>query len=217
MNEQPSTITSSPIENTINTINTDIKSLKTELEMSTTNETSNTPDNGAGVGESNVAAGAAAVAVPENIKVEITGSIKSSTIETDFASKTTTRMSSIMSEGINFLREVASEILDKIVVGDTPLVVVAMELTQWAEKNMKQFSGQDKKRVVLKLLNWLIDNQEDVLNNALGENKDELHHLVDLVIPSVLDAVCAAAKGKFDINATKKIAKSCITYCCASQ
>jgi Tfp pilus assembly protein FimV len=139
---------------------------------------------------------------------------KNVVVEHEFASKSTARTTTIMSEGINFLRTVASEILDKIVVGDTPIIVVAMELIQWAEKNMRQFSGQEKKRIVLKLLNWLIDNQEDVLNNALGDNAHDLHLLVDTVVPSILDAVCSAAKGKYDINIPKKAAKGCLTFLC---
>jgi hypothetical protein len=139
---------------------------------------------------------------------------KNVVVEHEFASKSTARTTTIMSEGINFLRTVASEILDKIVVGDTPLVVVALELVQWAEKNMRQFSGQEKKRIVLKLLNWLIDNQEDVLNSALGENTSELHLLVDTVVPSILDAVCSAAKGKFEINLPKKAVKGCLGLLC---
>lgn len=139
---------------------------------------------------------------------------KNVVVEHEFASKSTARTTTIMSEGINFLRTVASEILDKIVVGDTPLVVVALELVQWAEKNMRQFSGQEKKRIVLKLLNWLIDNQEDVLNNALGDNVAELHLLVDTVVPSILDAVCSAAKGKFEINLPKKAVKGCLGILC---
>jgi hypothetical protein len=155
---------------------------------------------------SEVAAPAAATVAPSEPKNVV--------VEHEFGSKSTARTTTIMSEGINFLRTVASDILDKIVVGDTPLVVVALELIQWAEKNMRQFSGQEKKRIVLKLLNWLIDNQEDVLNNALGDNTAELHLLVDTVVPSILDAVCSAAKGKFEINLPKKAAKGCLGLLC---
>ena len=196
----------------------DISSVKTstELEMASTEPTTVTKTEETKKESSDVIAassaaagvGAAAAAPVEPINH------KNIVVEHEFASKTTARTTTIMSDGINFLRTVASDILDKIVVGDTPIVVVAMELVQWAEKNMKQFSGQEKKRIVLKLLNWLIDNQEDVLNNALGESVEGLHMLVDTVVPSILDAVCAAAKGKYDINIPKKAVKGCLAYIC---
>ena len=180
----------------------------TELEMSSTETVAVPAPSDPSVSSAPVSVSSAPVSV--QVPVEP----KNVVVEHEFASKSTARTTTIMSEGINFLRTVASEILDKIVVGDTPIVVVALELVQWAEKNMRQFSGQEKKRIVLKLLNWLIDNQEDVLNSALGENPSELHLLVDTVVPSILDAVCSAAKGKFEINLPKKAVKGCLGLLC---
>lgn len=154
-----------------------------------------------------IAAEAAASAVVSSIAASV--GIK---IEGEFASKDTERVSSVIAEGIAFLRENAERITQRILNGESPMIVSAIELAQWAERTMKGFSGLERKDVVIRLLNWLIENQEDVLQNALGENADDLKHIVADVVPSVLDMVCAAAKGKLDLNTAKEVAKKCCVW-----
>lgn len=133
-------------------------------------------------------------------------------IEIEFSSKETPRINGIMADGIAFLRESSGKIIEKITVGDTPIVVVALELAQWAESYMKVFTGQERKRVVIKLLLWLIDNQEDVLKGAMGDDTDKLRDLVSEFVPSILDAVCDAAKGKLSINTVVEVGKKCCVF-----
>jgi len=154
-----------------------------------------------------IAAEAAASAVVSSIAASV--GIK---IEGEFASKDTERVSSVIAEGIAFLRENAERITQRILNGESPMIVSAIELAQWAERTMKGFSGLERKDVVMRLLNWLIDNQEDVLQNALGEDVEDLKHIVADVVPSVLDMVCAAAKGKLDLNTAKEVAKKCCVW-----
>ena len=133
-------------------------------------------------------------------------------VEIQFSSKETPRINGIMTDGIAFLRESSGKIIEKITVGDTPIVVVALELAQWAESYMKVFTGQERKRVVIKLLLWLIDNQEDVLKGAMGDDTDKLRDMVSEFVPSILDAVCDAAKGKLSINTVVEVGKKCCVF-----
>jgi hypothetical protein len=163
------------------------------------------------VGDIAKAAATAAEAAANAVVSSIASSVGIK-IEGEFASKDTERVSSVIAEGIAFLRENAERIALRITNGESPMIVSAIELAQWAERTMKGFSGLERKDVVIRLLNWLIDNQEDVLHNALGENADELKRLVADVVPSVLDMVCAAAKGKLDLNIAKVVAKKCCVW-----
>jgi hypothetical protein len=163
------------------------------------------------VGDIAKAAATAAEAAANAVVSSIASSVGIK-IEGEFASKDTERVSSVIAEGIAFLRENSERIALRITNGESPMIVSAIELAQWAERTMKGFSGLERKDVVIRLLNWLIDNQEDVLHNALGENADELKRLVADVVPSVLDMVCAAAKGKLDLNIAKVVAKKCCVW-----
>jgi hypothetical protein len=123
------------------------------------------------------------------------------------------RIQSIMETGIAFVKQIAPGIVEDLCVGETPIIALATEVVQWSEANMREFTGQEKRRFVIKLLNWLIDNQKDVLNNALGEYEDEARSVVKNILPSVIDALCAASKGKLALNQVKQVTKSCIAWC----
>lgn len=139
-------------------------------------------------------------------------------IEGIFASKMTPRVTTVMADGIAHIRGIAENIIQEVSLKDTaPVITLAMRLAEWAEDRLRAFEGAEKKKLVLNLLLWTIKNQEDVLNNALGDNEEELYRLVREVVPSVLDAVCAAAKGKLAINHIVKVSSSCFGWCLGKQ
>lgn len=139
-------------------------------------------------------------------------------IEGVFASKMTPRITTIMADGIAFIRGIAEDIIQEVTLKDTaPVITLAMRLAEWAEDRLRAFEGAEKKKLVLNLLLWTIRNQEDILNNALGDNEEELYRLVRDVVPSVLNAVCAAAKGKLAINHMVKVSSSCFGWCLGKQ
>lgn len=129
------------------------------------------------------------------------------------SSRPPTKISTAFEQGIAFLKNVAPDIVDNMVIGETPIIPLAVELIQWIETNliMKQLTGLEKKRIVINLLLWLVDNQKEVLNNVLGENEDEVRNIVKFVLPSTIDAIIAATKGKVLVN---QFAKQASTWCC---
>jgi hypothetical protein len=135
-------------------------------------------------------------------------------VDGTFASKETPRVTSVMADGIAYVRELAENIIHDTHLADkAPIITLAISLAEWAEVRLRAFTGTEKKEMVLNLLLWAIENQEDVLNNVLGENEDELYRLVRDVVPSVLDVVCAAAKGKLDLNKMVNATNSCLGWC----
>ena len=125
------------------------------------------------------------------------------------------RIPTIMADGFSFIRDIAKELIENVSKKDqAPIIMLAIHLAEWAESDMKNFSGAEKKEMVIKLLLWAIENQEDVLLNVLGENEDELYSLVKNVVPSVLDMVVAASRGKLNLNHIKQVSKTCISWCC---
>lgn len=123
------------------------------------------------------------------------------------------RLQTVMESGIAFVKKIGPGIVEDLCVGETPIIAIATEVIQWTEASMRDFTGQEKRRLVIKLLNWLIDNQKDVLNNALEGYEEEAHSVVKNILPSVIDALCAASKGKLALNQVKQVAKSCIGWC----
>ena len=106
--------------------------------------------------------------------------------------------------------------MDNLVIGDTPIVPIAVELIEWAENNLLtgKLTGQEKKRIVIHLLLWTIDNEHIVLNGALGDKKETMRDFVEKVMPSMIDTIVAATKGKIMINQFSKVSKSCFSLCC---
>lgn len=142
---------------------------------------------------------------PANIRVQLTG---------EFSSKETPRMTSVMADGIAFIREIASSLIEQTTIEDkAPVILLGVRLAEWAETHLRSFAGAEKKTMVMNLLLWSVENQEDVFQNVLGDNEEEIYKLVRDVVPSVLDVVCAAAKGKVAINAIVKSTKSCLGWC----
>jgi len=130
--------------------------------------------------------------------------------------KVPTKISTVMENGIAFIRNIAPDIVDNLVVGDTPIVPIAIEMVEWAESNVLagKLTGQEKKRVVINILLWLVEHQEDVFGKSLDYDKDQLKEIVQHVLPSVIDMVIAATKGKILVNKFAKTAKTCIGICC---
>jgi len=140
--------------------------------------------------------------------------VDDTTIEGSFASKDTPRVSSVMADGIAFIRELAEKLVEETKIADkAPIIILAIRLAEWAESRLRAFTGTEKKKMVLNLLLWAVENQEDVLFNILGDNEDELYRLVRDVIPSVLDLVCAASKGELKLNHVIKATNGCLGWC----
>ena len=119
-----------------------------------------------------------------------------------------------MADGIAYIRELAEKLIDETKTSDkAPIIILAIKLAEWSENRLRAFTGSEKKKMVLNLLLWAIENQEDVFFNILGENEDELYRLVRDVIPSVLDVVCAASKGKLQLNHVIKTTNNCLAWC----
>ena len=132
--------------------------------------------------------------------------------------KVPTKISTVMENGIAFIRNIAPDIVDNLVVGETPIVPIAIEMVEWAESNVLagKLTGQEKKRVVINILLWLVDHQEDVFGKSLDYDKDQLKEIVQHVLPSVIDMVISASKGKILVNKFAKTSKTCIGICCPS-
>lgn len=130
--------------------------------------------------------------------------------------KTPTKISTVIEHGIAFIENVAPGIVDNLVIGDTPIVPIAVELIEWAENNLMtgKLTGQEKKRIVIHLLLWTIDHEDIVLNGVLGDKKETMRDFVEKVMPSMIDTIVAATKGKIMINQFSKVSKSCLSLCC---
>lgn len=130
--------------------------------------------------------------------------------------KTPTKISTVIEHGIAFIENVAPGIVDNLVIGDTPIVPIAVELIEWAENNLMtgKLTGQEKKRIVIHLLLWTIDHEDIVLNGVLGDKKETMRDFVEKVMPSMIDTIIAATKGKIMINQFSKVSKSCLSLCC---
>jgi hypothetical protein len=139
-------------------------------------------------------------------------------IDTFELEKVPTKISSVMEIGISFIRNVAPDIVDNLVVGETPIIPIAIEMIEWAESNILagKLTGQEKKRIVINLLLWLVDHQEDVFGKSLDYEKEQLRAIVQHVLPSAIDAIIAATKGQILVNKFAKSTKSCISICCPS-
>jgi len=145
--------------------------------------------------------------------------LSSSDIEmvmTEHTDKVPTKISSVLESAHAFIRNVAPDIVDNLVVGETPIIPLAIELIEWAESNILagKLTGQQKKRIVIKVLLWLIDNQEDIIGRDLGFEKEQMKDIVQNVLPSMIDAIIGATKGKILVNKFAQSAKSCISICC---
>lgn len=150
--------------------------------------------------------------IPQN-EVEMAPASADAEAPAAVPSRPPTKISTAFEQGVAFLKNVAPDIVDNMVIGETPVIPLAVELIQWIESNllMKQLTGLEKKRIVINLLLWLVDNQKEVLNNVLGENEDEVRNIVKFVLPSTIDAIIAATKGKVLVN---QFAKQASTWCC---
>ena len=145
-------------------------------------------------------------------KVDSEASI--SDINGEFASKQTPRVTSVMADGFAFIRDITIEFIEDTTHSDkTPIILLTIRLAEWAEDRLRAFSGIEKKQMVLDLLLWAVENQEDILYNVLGEDKDEIYRLIRDVIPSVIDVVCAASRGKLKLNHIKQATKTCMSLC----
>jgi hypothetical protein len=138
------------------------------------------------------------------------------TIVMEYTEKVPTKISSVLESAHAFIKNVAPDIVDNLVVGETPIIPLAIELIEWVETNVLagKLTGQQKKRIVIKVLLWLIDNQEDILGRDLGFEKEKLKDIVQHILPSVIDTVIAATKGKILVNKFASTAKSCASLCC---
>lgn len=127
-----------------------------------------------------------------------------------------TKISAIMSTGIAYLKNVAPGIMDNLVIGETPVVPIAVELIQWVETNVitGKLNGQEKKRLVISLLLWLVDHQKEVLGDILGDDEAKVRDIVQHIMPSVIDVIVAATKGKILINKFVQTSKSLFNICC---
>lgn len=134
----------------------------------------------------------------------------------EYTEKVPTKISSVLESAYAFMRNVAPDIVDNLVVGETPIIPLAIELIEWAESNVLagKLTGQQKKRIVIKVLLWLIDNQEDIIGRDLGFEKEQMKDIVQNVLPSMIDAIIGATKGKILVNKFAQSAKSCISICC---
>jgi len=73
---------------------------------------------------------------------------------------------------------------------------------------LPNLSGPDKKALVIRVVKMLIDNSE--LDPTL---KGSLDMIVQLTLPTIIDAIVAATKNGFDLNTFKtRLAKWC--SCC---
>lgn len=156
--------------------------------------------------------------VSDEIPATDVSGIDLSGIDTFELEKVPTKISSVMQIGISFIRNVAPDIVDNLVVGETPIIPIAIEIIEWAESNILagKLTGQEKKRVVINILLWLVDHQEDVFGKSLDYEKEQLRDIVQHVLPSAIDAIIAATKGQILVNKFAKSTKSCISICCPS-
>ena len=155
------------------------------------------------------------IATDQDSSVDVSSSDISGII-LEHTEKVPTKISSVLESAYAFMRNVTPDIVDNLVVGETPIIPLAIELIEWAETNVLagKLTGQQKKRIVIKVLLWLIENQEDVVGRDLGFEKEQMKDIVKNVLPSMIDAIIGATKGKILVNKFAKSATSCISICC---
>jgi hypothetical protein len=88
--------------------------------------------------------------------------------------------------------------------GDS-LVGLATRLMETVDK--ENVKGREKKEVIMNVLRNIINL------HAKEEDKISLNMILDNVIPSMIDVVIDASKGKLDIHKVVKATTSCIGWC----
>lgn len=89
------------------------------------------------------------------------------------------------------------------------LLSYATEAAQYTE-NIPGLSSTDKQNVVIGALNTLIGN-----SSLASTEKDFLQSLVSTMVPTLISSICAAAKGKLNINKTvASVVQAAEKTCC---
>jgi hypothetical protein len=91
-----------------------------------------------------------------------------------------------------------------------PYVEVATELMSWIEKTQGFLHGFDKKRIVLRIMETIVEKQEELLGGSLAGHEEEASTIIRNVIPATMDFIVAASKGKLELNHAKKAVKHCL-------
>jgi len=92
------------------------------------------------------------------------------------------------------------------------IVVLTMELI---EKNKADISSQDKKSYVISAINDIIKDKKSIGNFENGIISDDLFKQLTLmienhIIDDMIDMICTASKGIYNVNRIKKGCFSCI-------
>jgi hypothetical protein len=118
----------------------------------------------------------------------------------------------LLSRGVEYVKET----ILPLIVGSSkdsksfPYVEVATELMVWIEKTQGFLHGFDKKRIVLRIMETVLEKQEELLGGSLTGHEEEVSTILKNVIPSTMDFIVAATKGKLELNHAKKAVKHCI-------
>jgi hypothetical protein len=118
----------------------------------------------------------------------------------------------LLLQGVEYVKQV----ILPLVVGDSkdfttfPYVEVATELMVWVEKTQKTLHGFDKRRVVLRIMETLLEKQEEILGGAFAGHEAEVSTIIHNVIPIAMDFIVNATKGKLELNHLKQASKVCI-------
>lgn len=116
--------------------------------------------------------------------------------------------------GIEFLKDNAKELIDEN--DKNPLLDLLPRLMEWVEKIGMggKVDGPQKKKLVLRLMNWIVDNSEELGLAKVSEHSEKLKDFMSEVAPSLIDLVIAASRGKLNINAVVETAAGCMSLCC---
>ena len=107
------------------------------------------------------------------------------------------------------IQQVASCVNVTGTLNTSNLLSYATEAAQYTE-NIPGLSSTDKQNVVIGALNTLIGN-----SSLASTEKDFLQSLVSTMVPTLISSICAAAKGKLNINKTvASVVQAAEKTCC---
>ncbi len=102
----------------------------------------------------------------------------------------------------------AFEELKSMIVGkdlDLANIVIVASSAMKIVEHIKELDGPQKKQMVVELVNRIVDE-------LVPEDKqDALKLFIQFTLPTVIDQVIAATKGKMDINVITKKASGCFS------
>jgi len=124
-----------------------------------------------------------------------------------------TMNSGLYKKSVDYLKEHIHDIIDMTDVN--PMVDLLPRLMEHVEKLASSgLDGPQKRKLVLRLMNWILDNAEELGLDTLHERADDMRTFINDVAPSMIDLIVAATRGKLNINMIAEASSRCLPLCC---